>query len=101
MTDSVAFLIVLRLRPFAYLSIAVKVYCGILSDKRLQSLNLEIFKLVTIFEKKLLYVSAILPASMTISSFSIITIFSEFLHLSEKWVLIVFNFLSLLLSVTS
>ena len=36
---------------FAYLSIAFKVGCGILSDKGLQFLNLGIFKLVTIFEK--------------------------------------------------
>ena len=35
----------------AYLSIAIKVDCGILSDKGLRFLSLGIFKLVTVFEK--------------------------------------------------
>ena len=37
---------------FAYLSIALKVDCGVLSGKGLHFLNLGIFKLVTVFEKK-------------------------------------------------
>ena len=83
---------------FAYLSIALKVGCGILFDKGLQFLNLGIFKLVAIFEKNVFNVSATLPSSMTISSFSIRTILSEFLDLTEKQGLIVFQ--KLLLSVT-
>ena len=72
------------LRWFANLSVALKVGCRILSDKRLQFLNLGIFKLVTIFEKNVFNVSATLSSSITTSSFSFRTILSEFLDLSEK-----------------
>ena len=61
---------------------ALKVGCGILSDKGLQFLNLRIFKLVTIFEKSVL--KRALPSSMTVSSFSVETTLSELLDLSEK-----------------
>ena len=37
---------------FTCLSIALKVGCGIFSDKELQYLNLVILRLVTIFQKK-------------------------------------------------
>ena len=43
---------------FACLSIALKVGCKILSDKGLQCLILGIFRLVTIFQKKIFNVSA-------------------------------------------
>ena len=78
---------------------ALKVGCGILSDKGLQFLNLRIFKLVTIFEKSVFKVSATLPSSMTVSSFSVETTLSELLDLSEKQNLKVFQ--NFLLSVTS
>ena len=61
---------------FAYLSIALKEGCEILSEKGLQFLNLGMFKLVTIFGKNAFNVSATLPSSMTILSFSIRTILS-------------------------
>ena len=78
---------------------ALKVGCGILSDKGLQFLNFRIFKLVTIFEKSVFKVSATLPSSMTVSSFSVETTLSELLDLSEKQNLKVFQ--NFLLSVTS
>ena len=61
---------------FAYLSIALKEGGEILSEKGLQFLNLGMFKLVTIFGKNVFNVSATLPSSMIILSFSIRTILS-------------------------
>ena len=74
---------------FVYLSIAVKVGYGILSNKGLQFLNLGLFKLVIIFEKNVFNVSANLPSSKTISPFSARNILSEFFNLSKKEGLIV------------
>ena len=72
------------------LIIALKVGCGILSDKEIQFLIFEIFRLIAIFGKKVFNVSAILPSSMTISPFFIRTFLSEFLGQSEKQNSIVF-----------
>ena len=66
--------------------------------QRIRFLNLEILKVVTIFEKNVFNVGATLPSSMTISSLSFITILSGLLDLSEKQGLIVFQ--NFLLSVT-
>ena len=73
--------------------------CGILSEKELQFLNIGIYKLVTIFEKNVSNVSATLLFSKNLSSFSVRTILSEFLDLSGKQGLIVFE--NFLLSVPS
>ena len=63
----------------AYLSIALKVGCGILSDKGFQFLNLGIFKLVTIiFEKNVFNISETLPSSLNISSFPVRTVLPDF-----------------------
>ena len=72
-------------------NIALKVGCGVLSEKGLQFLNLGIFSLVTVFDKNVFNVSTTLPSSINILSCSIRTILSEFLNLPEKQGLIVFK----------
>ena len=63
---------------FAYVSIALKVVCGILSDKEVQLSDLGIFKLVIIFEKHVFNVSATLLSSWLFRHFLLEMFFQNF-----------------------